>query len=215
MEETYQTKKWSGEFGQAYTNRNPYSVKDTNNLYRSLYGLTRIEMNREFIGNLPFTINILEVGSNVGAQLLVLQEMGFQNLYGIEIQFEAIKFSQSVSKRIHIIQGSASNIPFKNSFFDLVFTSGLLIHISPQNIYNVMSEVHRCSNRYIWGFEYFAEEYTEVEYRGEKNLLWKANFPQMYRDFFHDLRLIKEKRFRYIKNNNIDQMFLLEKVKKK
>ncbi len=77
-----------------------------------------------------------------------------------------------------------------------------------------MSEVYKCSKRYIWGFEYFAEKYTEVEYRGENNLLWKSNFSQMYIDFFHDLILIKEKKFPYIKNNNVDQMFLLEKVEK-
>jgi pseudaminic acid biosynthesis-associated methylase len=211
MYKTYQTEKWKGEFGQAYTKRNPYTVEDTNNLYKRLYGVTRIEMNSEFISFMHPSIYILEVGSNVGAQLLI-QQMGFQNLYGLEIQFEAIKFSKSISKKIHIIQGTASNIPFKDSFFDLIFTSGLLIHISPYDIRGVMTEVYRCSSRYIWGFEYFAEEYTEIDYRGEKNLLWKANFAQMYMDLFQNLKLIKEKKFPYIKNNNLDQMFLLEKI---
>lgn len=212
MGKTYQIEKWTGEFGRTYTKRSPYKVKDTNDLYKRLYGITRSEMNNEFIGNLPSSINILEIGSNVGAQLLVLQEMGFQKLYGIEIQFEAIKFSRSISEKIYIIQGLASNIPFKDSFFDLVFTSGVLIHIPPRDICHVISEVYRCSSRYIWGFEYFAEEYTEIEYRGEKNLLWKANFAQMYLNLFQNIRLIKEKKFPYIGNNNVDQMFLLEKI---
>jgi pseudaminic acid biosynthesis-associated methylase len=215
MGKTYQTKKWEGEFGQAYTRRNPYTVHDTNNLYQKLYGLTRFEMNQEFIGGLPFSIRILEVGSNVGAQLLILQEMGFQNLYGIEIQLEAVEFSKSVSRKMHIIPGRASDIPFKDSFFDLVFTSGVLIHISPRDIRNVMEEIYRCSRRYIWGLEYFAEEYTEIVYRGEKNLLWKANFARMYLDLFQDLSLTKEKKFSYIGNNNVDQMFLLEKIVEK
>jgi pseudaminic acid biosynthesis-associated methylase len=215
MGKTYQTEKWEGEFGQAYTQRNPYTVHATNNLYQKLYGVTRMEMNQEFIGSLPFSMRILEVGSNVGAQLLILREMGFQNLYGIEIQIEAIEFSKSVSREIHIIPGTASDIPFKNSFFDLVFTSGVLIHISPHDIRNVMKEVYRCSRKYIWGFEYFAEEYTEIVYRGVKNLLWKANFARMYLDLFRELSLTKEKKFSYIGNNNVDKMFLLEKTVEK
>jgi pseudaminic acid biosynthesis-associated methylase len=215
MGKTYQTEKWEGEFGQAYTQRNPYTVHDTNNLYQKLYGVTRIEMNQEFIGSLPLSMRILEVGSNVGAQLLILREMGFQNLYGIEIQIEAIEFSKSVSREIQIIPGTASDIPFKNSFFDLVFTSGVLIHISPRDIRNAMKEVYRCSRKYIWGFEYFAEDYTEIVYRGEKNLLWKANFARMYLDLFQDLSLTKEKKFSYIGNNNVDKMFLLEKTVEK
>jgi pseudaminic acid biosynthesis-associated methylase len=141
--------------------------------------------------------------------------MGFQNLYGIEIQIEAIELSKSVSRRMHIIPGIASDIPFKDSYFDLVFTSGVLIHISPHDIRNVMEEVYRCSRRYIWGFEYFAEEYTEIVYRGEKKLLWKADFPRIYLDLFQDLRLIKEKKFPYIGNNNVDQMFFLEKTEER
>jgi pseudaminic acid biosynthesis-associated methylase len=215
MGKTYQTEKWEGEFGQAYTQRNPYTVHDTNNLYQKLYGVTRIEMNQEFIGSLPLSMRILEVGSNVGAQLLILREMGFQNLYGIEIQIEAIEFSKSVSREIQIIPGTASDIPFKNSFFDLVFTSGVLIHISPRDIRNAMKEAYRCSRKYIWGFEYFAEDYTEIVYRGEKNLLWKANFARMYLDLFQDLSLTKEKKFSYIGNNNVDKMFLLEKTVEK
>ena len=215
MEKGYQTEKWQGEFGQAYTKRNPHTVQDTNSLYQKLYGVTRIEMNREFIGALPSSIRILEIGSNMGAQLLMLQEMGFQNLYGIEIQLEAIEFSKSVSRRMHIIPGTASDVPFKDSFFDLVFTSGVLIHISPCDIRNVMKEVYRCSRRYIWGFEYFAEEYTEIVYRGEKNLLWKADFPRIYLDLFQDLRMIKEKKVPYIGNNNVDQMFLMEKTEER
>jgi len=67
---------------------------------------------------------ILEVGCNVGNQLRMLQRMGFNNLYGIELQQYAIEKAKALTKRINIIHGVADDIPFKDGYFDMVFTSG-------------------------------------------------------------------------------------------
>jgi len=77
-----------------------------------------------------------------------------------------------------------------------------------------MKEIYRCSNKYIWGYEYFADNYTEVVYRGKKNLLWKTNFPRLYLDNFNDLKLVREKKLKYLNNKNVDVMFLLKKYEK-
>ncbi len=208
-----QSEKWAGTFGKDYTDRNPVMPGETDRLYTGkLYGISRTEMNEKFIGDLDRSVRILEVGCNVGAQLLILQKMGFSNLYGIEIQDYAVELAKSKAGSINIIRGSVLAIPFKGSFFDLVFTSGVLIHISPDDIRDALKEIRRCASRYIWGFEYYSDEYTEISYRGEKDLLWKADFMQAYLDIFEDLRLLKEERFKYKDNDNIDQMFLLGKV---
>ena len=209
---TAQMKKWKGEFGNEYTKRNPFNSKELDELYDKNYGITRSKLNEVFVGNLNRSINILEVGSNVGSQLLSLQKMGFKNLYGIEINKYAVESAKANTKCINIIQGSAFDIPFKDGFFDLVFTSGVLIHISPSDVKDVLKEIYRCSRRYIWGFEYYADGYTEVTYRGNKDLLWKTDFAKLYLDFFDDLELVKEEKIKYLENENIDTMFLLEKT---
>ncbi len=208
---TKQMKKWGGRFGKEYTNRNAHSLNDMENLYKERYGSTRTEMNSEFISDFDRDVRILEVGSNVGNQLLCLQEMGFNNLYGIELQSYAVELSKSRTKCINIIEGSAFDVPFKNSYFDLVFTSGVLIHLNPSDIRMIVKEIYRCTKEYIWGFEYYADNYTEILYRGHKNLLWKNDFAKLYCDQFSDLELVKEKHFEYIDNNNVDAMFLLKK----
>lgn len=208
---TPQEKKWRGKFGKDYTLRNPLNIKEVERLYLQNYGITRAKLNEEFIGNLKYSIKILEVGSNVGTQLMVLQKMGFKNLYGIEINRGAIEFSKKNSKNIDIIQSSALDLPFKDNYFDLVFTAGLLIHILPSDIKKVMKEIYRVTRKYIWGFEYYAPSYTEIVYRRKKNILWKANFPKLYANFFKDLKLIKEKKIKYLNNGNVDVMFLFKK----
>jgi pseudaminic acid biosynthesis-associated methylase len=137
--------------------------------------------------------------------------MGFTELYGIELQDYAVELSKSRTQSINIIKGSALDIPYKDGYFDMVFTSGLLIHISPSDLNLVMSEIHRCTRKCIWGFEYYSDKHTEVVYRGNKKLLWKGNFAGMYLDLFEDLKLIREQRLKYLTDDNVDAMFLLSK----
>lgn len=208
---TKQMEKWCGKFGREYTDRNALSLEEMDKLYERNYGITRTKMNSIFLGDMDRSIRILEVGSNIGNQLLCLQKEGFTNLYAIELQAYAVKLSKSRIKNTNMIQGSAFNIPCKDGSFDLVFASGLLIHISPADIDLVLSEIYRCSRKYIWGFEYYADSLTEVNYRDETELLWKTNFVKLYLEQLPELRLIREERFKYLENDNMNSMFLLEK----
>ena len=207
--QTHQIGVWSNQFGREYTDRNVFTVEGLNKDYFERFGLTRVEMNASFLDGLPLSMQILEIGCNVGNQLRCLQHVGFENLCGVEVQWYAVEKAKELTSRSNILQGSAFDIPFKDEFFDLVFTSGLLIHISPTDILNALREIRRCARKYIWGFEYFADSYTEVNYRGNESLLWKTDFAQLFLDYFSDLRLMKRQKFP--NGNNVDEMFLLKK----
>src|SRR5205823_5582911 len=104
-------------------------------------------------------------------------------------------------------QGSAFDLPYKDGFFDLVFTSGVLIHISPQEIDRAIAEIARCSRHAIWGFEYFAETYTAIPYRGRSNLLWKTDFAKLYTDQIPGLRVVRERKVPHRDSSgNVDKM---------
>jgi pseudaminic acid biosynthesis-associated methylase len=208
---TEQMRECVGQFGKEYTDRNLLSLEAMEESYKRKYGVTRTDLNELFLEGIDRSIRILEVGSNVGNQLLCLQRMGFRNLYGIEPQSYAVELSKSRTRGMNIIEGSAFDIPFKDGYFGLVFTSGVLIHIAPSDIRIAMKEIYRCTREYIWGFEYYADKYTEIEYRGYKNLLWKADFAKLYLELFKDLELVKEQRLKYLDSDNVDSMFLLRK----
>src|SRR3989338_3385213 len=128
-----QLEQWLGGFGREYTDRNACSYENFEALYVKNYGVSRTELNQSFLEGLDRNLRILEVGSNVGNQLLCLQKMGFTNLFGIEPQEYALSLSQKRLKGIQLMQGSAFQLPFEDHSFDLVFTSGVLIHIDPKN----------------------------------------------------------------------------------
>lgn len=203
---------WKGKFGEEYTERSIFSPEELDAFYQDQYGVSRTDM-ITFIFNNTSINSVLEVGCNIGNQLNHLQSNGYNNLYGIELQSYAVEKSKELTRGINIIQGSAFDIPFRNSYFDVVYTSGVLIHISPKDINQALTEIYRTSNRYIWGFEYFSEQYEEINYRGHKGKLWKTNFAELYLKLFPDLKLVRENRYKYLKEDNVDQMFLLEKVK--
>lgn len=207
---TPQVETWSGDFGKKYTDRCFYNLEEREEVHKKYYGMTRQELNEDFVGNLDRQMRILEVGSNAGYQLRFLQEKGFAQLYGIELQWYAVEIAKKNSSKINIIQGSAFDIPYKDGFFDMVFTSGVLIHIHPNDVLAAMDEIYRCTHRYIWGYEYFSETYEMVPYRGE-NLCWRGDFAKMYLDRFPDLVKVKVREMKYLENEKMDYMFLLEK----
>jgi pseudaminic acid biosynthesis-associated methylase len=209
---TAQTLRWTNQFGRDYTDRNSLTLSELDALYQRNYGVTRRELNERFLAEVPRSARVLEVGCNIGNQLRMLRELGFSNLYGIEIQHYALQQAKSRVRGINVVEASALEIPFCDGSFDLVFTSGVLIHIAPENLSSVLGEIHRCTSKYIWGFEYHSSVPTEVSYRGNRSLLWKMNYPQAFLDQFHDLELLRAEQLSYLDNSNIDCMFLVCKV---
>jgi hypothetical protein len=77
MENTEQEDFWKGEFGDEYTIRN---AGDWDAFYKRIWGVTRTELNNEFLSKLTKDSSILEVGCNRANQLKILHAQGFENL---------------------------------------------------------------------------------------------------------------------------------------
>lgn len=212
--ETEQTQFWKGKFGKSYTDRNTLTHEDWNRAYVDKYGMTKLALNEKLMDSLPRDSKILEVGCNTGQQLEGLQKMGFTQLYGIELQWYAVKRAQSMLDGVNILQGSGFDLPFRDNYFDLVCTNGVLIHISPNDLPRIISEMYRCSRRYIMGFEYYAEEMQSINYRGNDGFMWKADYAQLFCDYLPNLQIAKKEVVPYIskaEQGNEDCLYLLEK----
>jgi pseudaminic acid biosynthesis-associated methylase len=201
---------WTGDFGREYTARNAMTVAELDELYLRRYAVTRVRLNDIFLGQLPRDIRILEVGCNIGNQLLALRQMGFKRLSGIDVQPNAVETAKGRSESIDFRVGSAFDLPFGDREFDLVFTSGVLIHIAPDDLPRAIAEISRVSSRYVWGCEYFSKDQTPVPYRGHEDLLWKADFAALYQRFIPSLRLMHLMILPYQESPLTDAMFLLE-----
>jgi len=208
---TAQLEQWQGEFGRAYTDRNSLTPTALDALYRKNFGLARSELNQRFLGGVPRDARILEVGCNEGNQLCALREMGFRHLYGVEIQEYALRRAQQRLENARLALATAFEMPYPDGFFDVVFTSGVLIHIAPADLPRALREIHRCAGGFIWGHEYYSPQPLEVNYRGHQSLLWKADYARLYLDLFDDLDLVRAEQIPYLEDANVDCMFLLSR----
>jgi pseudaminic acid biosynthesis-associated methylase len=136
---------------------------------------------------------VLEVGASGGNQLQSLWEAGYTELYGVEINPVAVRMVKGARSELQVLQGSIYDLPFKSRFFDVVFTSGVLIHLPPDDLPKAMAEVVRCSRRCIIGGEYYNPALTELPWKGvAAKRMWAGPYRQVYMDAFPDLRLVHE-----------------------
>jgi pseudaminic acid biosynthesis-associated methylase len=211
--ETSQEGVWKGDFGRDYTDRNTFDPKSLDELWLRNYGVARSTINEEFLSGIPRNASFLEIGCNAGNQLLMLRQMGWSNLSGTELQPYALEIACSRLPEVAFKQGSALSLPWKDNSFHVVFTSGVLIHISPNDLPRAADEIYRTTDGYIWCSEYYAPDATEITYRNRRELLWKMDFAAYFIRRFPDLKLVREKRLPYLDNPNVDTVFLLRKTR--
>jgi len=132
----------------------------------------------------------LEIGCNIGRNLdqLSLLDPGLRPS-AIEINSKALEFVRS---RHHLQQwfcGPAQEASFPGTTFELVFTSGVLIHVPPVDLLDVMTKMYEWSSKYIVIAEYFNRTPVTIEYQGRPDLLFKRDFGAMFADNF-DVSLV-------------------------
>ena len=82
---------------------------------------------------------------------------------------------------------AASAIDFPDGVVDLAFTSGVLIHIPPEDLETSCREIYRCARRFIVCIEYFADKPETIAYRGKSELLFKRDFGAYWLEIFPSL----------------------------
>jgi pseudaminic acid biosynthesis-associated methylase len=178
MTETQRIEKlWAEGFGDAYSERN----KDA--------GAGREKFWSSVLHAYPAK-RILEVGCNVGLNLqCIAAHVPQEDLYGIDVNRAALHLLHERLPEVRALLGTGRELPFRDAFFDIVFTAGVLIHQPEEALREVMAEVVRCSRRFVLCMEYFAEQTTEVPYRGQSGALFKRNYGRLYQDYFPELTL--------------------------
>jgi pseudaminic acid biosynthesis-associated methylase len=139
----------------------------------------------------PKPHSVLEVGCNIGRNLLALQNF-VAELHAVEPNAAACRAIQENPeiKLASLHNCTANALPYENESIDLVFTSGVLIHIPPDQLHIAVDEIFRVAKRYIVCIEYFSHEPTEVVYRGLSGYLFKRDFGKFYLDRHPDLRVL-------------------------
>ncbi len=170
---------WGGEFGDAYVERNREAGNVREPFWCSLLEKYSIK-------------SVLEVGCNVGANLRWIATKCLPDqVYGIDVNQKALQELRRTLPTINSLSGHARELPFRDKYFDLVFTTGVLIHQPDTTLPLVMAEIVRCSRKYVLCGEYFSETSLEVPYRNQRGALFKRNYGAIYQELFPELTLVE------------------------
>lgn len=178
-------------------------VKRTGNLEGGVWGCVHasklcgmaleVEGFRSILSGLSVA-RVLEVGCNRGHNLIALSEIlgPTAELVGVEPNHSALHLARRSTDKAGFLSGTIYDLPFKNGYFDLVFTCGVLIHIPDGKLAVALRELDRVTSRYFLLVEYFSEKDEEIIYWGERGLLWKRNFPLHVMKTCDDLGLTRQ-----------------------
>jgi len=165
-----QQAQWIGEFGDEYLKRNRVDWQSRIPFWKAMMKETGAR-------------SVSEFGCNAGWNLsAILRSHPDINVRGHEINSQAI-FQAKISG-LNVFDYTKSNPIIHVPAGDLVFTSGVLIHIPPAELKEIMQSIIDASFDYVLAIEYESEsgEEEEITYRGNSDMLWRRDYGKLYED---------------------------------
>lgn len=182
--ESDQIAHWHGQLGDDYADRNAFEewkIEPGKKAFQRMLGDRVVD-------------SVLEVGSNIGLNLIYLTDLLKDGVDFFAVEPNRKAFSTLIAeKRISLKNAwncNAFELPLANRAVDLVFTSGVLIHISPDDLGYATDEIVRVARKYVLCIEYFSHKPEQIIYRGRKGLLFKRDFGEFYINRYPGLKWI-------------------------
>lgn len=177
---TVQEEFWAGEFGDQYINRNC----DTQSIANNIVFFSKI------FSKIISLDSAIEFGANIGLNADAIKHIL------PDIHLDAVEINPSAAKILR--EKNICNTVFNESIltfesenrYDLTFTKGVLIHISPEILPDVYDKLFTYSKKYILIAEYYNPTPTTVAYRGHTERLFKRDFAGDMLDRYDSLQLV-------------------------
>lgn len=171
---------WAGSFGDAYIDRNRVLDERRGRFWDAI-------LSGYSIGS------VLEIGCGQGANLVHLaRTLDPADVWGVDINATALAIARENAPGVNVVASRARRLPFRDGLVDLAFTIGVLIHQPDDSLPEVISEIVRCSRRYVLWAEYHAAESEEVPYHGERGTLFRRDYGALYGSLHPELSVVAE-----------------------
>jgi spore coat polysaccharide biosynthesis protein SpsF len=175
-----QEKFWHGNFGNYYIKRNNNKsiVKSNFFFFKNVFNRKKLKIN-----------SLIELGSNIGLNIIALNKI-FKNLKitAVEINDKACEDLRKI-KNVKIINNSILKFNLKSKF-DLVLIKAVMIHVHPKNLKILYKKIEKLSKKYILICEYYNPYPISINYRGQKNKLFKNDYAGDFLKTYKNFKLI-------------------------
>lgn len=193
MEDTKELSLWKGEFGDDYRQRN--IITEENLQHRVMQWSNNLNALIAFGSVKHLPQSILEVGCGAGINLHAIEQIYRNNgelvdCFACEPNLETRRMARNslASRGLYPVwlqdEANATNLMLPSYAVDMAFTSGVLIHIHPDNQLKAMEEIYRVSRKHIICMEYFSPDLREINYHGQQ-ALWTRDYGSLWLDNFN------------------------------
>jgi pseudaminic acid biosynthesis-associated methylase len=161
---------WQGEGGREYTERNRVDWSNRLPFWQHILDLTNAS-------------SFLEVGTNAGWNLHAIKKLRPDaTMTGVDYNEDALREANASGFDVEVMPGHKVAEFFGAGACELAFTSGVLIHVPPEDLMSTMTAIRDVSSQYVLAVEYDYDIAREIEYRGRAGLLWKRPYGKLYGD---------------------------------
>ena len=123
---------------------------------------------------------VLECGCGTGKTTIFLSYFGIKT-YAMDLEKEMVESTKKRFKKYKckckVIQGDINNIPFKEKFFSVTHSSGVLEHYSDSEIVNMINEQLRVSDYCVFSVP---TSYFELKMLGNERFLSRKKMERNY-----------------------------------
>jgi len=138
--------------------------------------------------------SIMEVGFFAGRNLRYIQAAFPQaTISGIEINKTAVQFAKDKLKLKSLYHLDLHDLDSMNGVTDVVFTSGVLIHVPPEELGGAVEKIRRQASGYIMHLEQLGTnqltagpKHLRPTYKVSDQLQWAPDLVRVYNDLGHD-----------------------------
>lgn len=178
---TSQEQFWASDFGKEYASRNagPELLA------------SKIAMFSKILRRTDKITSVRELGTNIGMNMLAMRSL-LPNaaLQGVEINPHAFEQLASIPGVEAKCGSLLEQQDWSSEQADMCFTSGVLIHINPEELKTAYERLYEGSRRYVLVAEYYNPSPVTIPYRGHSERLFKRDFAGEMMGAYPDLALI-------------------------
>ena len=163
--------------------------------------------------------SVFEIGYFSGRNLKYITEaFPKASIGGLEVNKRAVKFAQEKLPRAKLLHMDLHDMHNINEKYDLVFTSGVLIHVPPDELMNVAKKCLDLSNRYVVHMESLGKNEVVAgpktlnpTYKISDQLQWAPELAAIYKFIGFDVKIIKLPE--NCKTNGASELLVVDKQK--
>lgn len=176
--------------------------KNLNTIESYLSSPPAIERSKWFAEQLaPYEFDsIFEVGVFAGRNIKYIKE-SFPSVHtaGLEINPKAVRFArEKVGMGKELLCMDAHDMGSISEKFDIVFTSGVLIHFMPEDVKGMLEKMLKMSNKYVMHIEQLGQgnltagpKHMKPSYKVSGQMQWDVNLIDIYKELGYDANVVK------------------------